>query len=221
MYRSKRNTVVKRLGASSAVMLAVAAAGIGVAAASTHAFSSNPNAASARISAATLASHDQSSTGTVEGTVSAVTASAITLTTSSGSVIFSLNSSTSVTNKSAIGAISDLSVGEEVTITPSPSDATLAATIVISSSTSVPGDTLAPVEGTVSGVTTPSTNDNNQGDDNNQGVGLALGEDSHGDNHGGDNNQGVGLALGHDSQGADQGGVGLGVAANATAGLDN
>ena len=155
MYRSKRNTVIKRLSASAAVTLAVAAAGIGVAAASTH--TSSAPSASTTMLGTVLTSNDQS-TGTIEGVISAMSPTTISVTSSSGTTTFTVNTTTSITDNGVAGGISNLALGDEVTVTPSSSDATVAASVAITSSSSGAPSTSTPVnaEGVISALSATS-----------------------------------------------------------------
>ncbi len=135
MKPPSRTRALRRVGLSSAIAVTVLASGVGVASASTHPSKSAPPTA-------TRSSKDADTTappplpprgpGGVGGDVTSLTDSSITVSNLDGTAnTFTLDASTVVTNRRQVATAASLALGENVLITPSNSDATVAASVDI------------------------------------------------------------------------------------------
>jgi hypothetical protein len=131
MYRTTKYQTVRKVGLSAAVAVGAVAAGAGVASATTHHSTRATTHVATRTSKAARAAEPRDAHG-VEGVVSAVTSSSITIKDPSGSTTtYAIDSSTTVSKDRSTASAADLAVGERVRIAPSSSSATTAAGIDI------------------------------------------------------------------------------------------
>jgi hypothetical protein len=135
MKQPSRKRVLRRVGVSSAIAVTVLAGGVGVASASTYPLKSAPPAA-------TSGSNDAGTTspppmpprgpGGVGGDVTALTDASITVVTPDGTAnTYTINSSTVITDRRQVATAASLALGENVLVTASTADASVAASIDI------------------------------------------------------------------------------------------
>jgi hypothetical protein len=133
MNRKSRKRVLRHVGLSSAIAATVLVSGVGVASAATH--PSRPaNALMARGSkdATATAPAMRANESGIEGDVTALTPSSITLVNFDGTLLtYAINSSTNVTVRRASDSSSNLSLGENVLVVVNPADSSAAGSITI------------------------------------------------------------------------------------------